>query len=135
MLLDHPAPFASGSSFAAMSCPSAGSCLVVPSSTLESTTDPKDANPHWTTISRPGAPQISRVSCASTSFCVAVDQHGGYTSGRDPQHGPWTATQIGYTRPNPIQGALSLTGVSCEPNGSCIAGDGIGEAITGHVTG
>jgi hypothetical protein len=132
-----------------LTCPSASMCVVATSTTIYATTDPTDPTPHWTTSALPQveiptlgpegtatspiSPLISGISCVSTSLCVAIDHEGGYALSGDPTGGPWTATEIDFSRSNPIIGPQSLTDISCHPNGRCVAVDGLGYAFIGQT--
>jgi hypothetical protein len=135
-----------------LTCPSISLCVVVSGTAAETTTDAADPAPRWTTTSLPAIqipttgplgfpslgpvpPQISGLSCASTTACMAVDREGGYAFVGNPTSGAWTAAKIDYSRPSPLFGPPSLTDVSCDPSGQCVAVDGLGFAITGRITG
>jgi hypothetical protein len=133
----------------ALTCPSSSICVLASGTTIYTTTDPTDATPQWTSVSLPNVaisivtdtpsslgPDISGVSCVSTSLCAAVDSQLGYVFSGDPTDGPWTATKIDFTAPVmpiPPFGLLSLTGISCVPSGQCVAIDGIGDVFIGQA--
>jgi hypothetical protein len=129
-------------------CPTPSLCLAAANATLETTSDPADPSPQWTAAKLPkvvlpadfgpaASASISGVSCVSVQLCVAVDQEGGYAfEGNPSDPNSWTATKIDYSSLNPGSvDAASLTGVSCTPNGRCVAIDGSGNVIVGTTSG
>jgi hypothetical protein len=110
-----------------LSCPTAGICVLATSGELETTTDAGSASPHWTQTPLPAAQNVSDLSCTSSLLCVAVDSGGDAFAG-DPTGGPssWATARIGVP-------TASLSGVSCQAGGSCLAVDRLGRVLSGRV--
>jgi P2-related tail formation protein len=73
----------------------------------------------WTTSTIDGAHTITSVSCASTSFCVAVDNAGNVLVSRTPtEASSWSQTG---------SGASDLTGASCYSTTFCVIVDNLGQ--------
>ncbi len=68
--------------------------------------------------------QLSAVSCATASLCVAVDLAGNVLSSANPASGAgaWSAQR--HVDPD-------LISVSCAPDGVCLAGDAYGSVVIG----
>jgi hypothetical protein len=128
-------------------CPTPSLCLAASNATLETTSDPADPSPQWTAMNLPkvvipatfgpaAVPSISGLSCVSAQLCVAVDQSGGYAFVGNPSDpNSWTATKVDYSRIVPGFSPGSLTGVSCNPGGPCVAVDGTGHVLVGIASG
>jgi hypothetical protein len=69
-------------------------------------------------------PEIFAVSCASTSFCAAVDLDGYFTYTTNP-----TATSPTWSTPVDVDGANELYGISCPSSSICVAVDWNGDAV------
>ena len=86
---------------------------------ISAATDPAGT---WTTSTVDGTNTITAVSCASTSFCAAVD-NAGYllTSTKPSEASSWVKTDI--------DGSHTLNGVSCPTTSFCAAVDNQGQVL------
>jgi hypothetical protein len=79
------------------------------------------AGSSWSTAQHvDGLRLLSGVSCASASFCVAVDSSGNALT--------WSGKA--WSKPTDIDGAEPLTGVSCASASFCVAIDAAGNVLT-----
>jgi hypothetical protein len=69
-----------------------------------------------------GVNGLTGVSCASTSFCAAVDDQGNVFTSTDPIRGTWTRTAV--------DGSLLGKDVSCTAPSLCVAVDWDGNGIS-----
>jgi hypothetical protein len=133
----HGTPGQCPLSLSGVSCPSASLCVAVDNAgNGVISTDPTAATPTWsapTVIDTPndlyGEGQNLRVSCASTSLCVAVDDQGSAVITTNP-----TATKPTWSAPANIDANGSavtdgLTDVSCPWTSLCVAVDALGNAV------
>jgi hypothetical protein len=109
-----------------ISCTSATFCLAGGVSGLEVSTDPAGGAAAWQSIGV--GLENPRVSCASSSFCAAIDDSLGssgdvLTSG-DPDGGAsaWKSTDIA--------GSVTLTDIGCPSASLCVATDSAGDVLT-----
>jgi hypothetical protein len=128
-------------------CPTESLCLAASNTNVETTSDPADPSPQWTTMNLPkvvipngfgpAVPlSVSGLSCVSAQLCVAVDQSGGYAFVGNPSDpNSWTATKVDDFSPLRVFSAGSLTGVSCNPGGTCVAVDATGHILVGTASG
>jgi hypothetical protein len=135
------------SSTSKLYCPTESLCMAASNADVETTSDPADPSPHWTTMNLPKVVipdgfgpavqlSVSGLSRVSAQLCVAVDQSGGYAFVGNPSDpNSWTATNVDDFSPLRVSGAGSLTGVSCNPDGTCVAVDGTGHILVGTASG
>ena len=83
------------------------------------TTNPTSATPTWTTTEiEPGlGAAVTAVSCTSTSFCLAVDDHGRALRTTNP-----TAASPAWTAQDDIDGLNGYDTVACVATSLCVAG-------------
>jgi hypothetical protein len=114
-----------------VSCPSVSQCTAVDNLGHEVTFDPGSGAILYgglrsvETNLAPNAPStpLSSVSCATSSFCVAVDNAGNAYS-----FDPATGTSDGGTS---VDGTTALNAVACKSNASlCVAVDSLGNEIS-----
>ena len=115
------------------SLPSGLGSLFSPSNHGSSTSAPA-GNGAWSApvkVDSTGTQGLTQVSCASTSFCVAIDAAGNafvYT-------GTWsTATNIDSTIPAGNDSEDNLQSVSCASSSFCVVGDSKANVITYNGT-
>jgi hypothetical protein len=113
-----------GSSSGSPSASSSGSPSASSSASpsISTTTPPPQGGSSWTTPTTidPGNNLIS-VSCASTSFCAAVDTNGA----------GFTLNGTSWNRTNGVGASGNVTSVSCAPDSNfCAAVDSAGDAVT-----
>ncbi|HVV67164.1 MAG TPA: hypothetical protein VHB72_03810, partial [Candidatus Saccharimonadales bacterium] len=111
------APAATGGIFTDLSCPSASFCAGVGGGRVNISTNPSGGSAAWTaTEIDPSYPELSGISCASSSLCVAVDLAGHILTSTDPSGGAGAWNMAG-----PISGIGRLYGVSCPTESFCAA--------------
>lgn len=110
---------AATSGLSAVSCTAAPICAAGGYG-VSISTDPTAATPTWSQ-SAPGV-SVNGVSCASTSFCAAVDFYGRVLVSTDPTAGTptWTTTSVDST---------VLAAVSCGSASFCAAVDDTGNVL------
>jgi hypothetical protein len=115
-----------------IACPTASLCVIAETDQVQSTADPLNATPTWTSapLADPGRPpgpfstEIQGLSCSTAGLCVAVDGLGFAFSG-DPADAPETAWTSARLTDSP------LTAVSCAPSSLCVAADQVGDVYAG----
>jgi hypothetical protein len=103
-----------------ISCPTTQFCAVV-SGAGAATYDGGTGN--WTLAQLPATQTLDSVSCTSSSFCIAVDQKGFYTTWNGSS---WSSVTLF---------AGSSESVSCLSSSLCVAAGGDGNAETYNGTG
>jgi hypothetical protein len=114
------------SSMNGISCPSRSLCVAADGygGRVITSTDPADAPGAWISTTLAPLADVTAVSCASASFCVALGNPDVYTT-TDPTGGAskWV--------PTPVDMNSSMTGVSCPSASFCIGVDSAGNAFVG----
>jgi uncharacterized repeat protein (TIGR02543 family) len=111
-------------------------CVAVDSAgNLYNSTDPTAASPTWHTTATPsGVQNLIKVSCASTSLCVATgigtDNKGLVVYSTNPTNASptWTVTADVDSSNDPSTTAVQ--GISCPSTTLCVAGDNVGNSVT-----
>jgi hypothetical protein len=124
-----------------ISCPTAQLCVGVIGTDVVVSTDPTGSTSTWkrftidnaTEACHDGqtcAAQLTAISCASETLCVAVDDVGHAFTSTDPAAGPsgWTARQIDPSAEG-IATPYRLDGVSCASVSMCAAIDFYGMRV------
>ena len=107
-----------------LACPSVSLCVGGGIGDVITSTDPTGGSATWKRVDADPQNSISRVSCPSTSLCVAIDASGNVLTSTDPTGGP-SAWEVGQLHdPNQIDG------LSCPSEGLCVADDIKGNVLT-----
>jgi hypothetical protein len=113
-----------------VSCPTVSLCVAVSgerytAGKVLTSTDPAGGAAAWTETQLDGSLDLSGVSCATPTLCVAVARHGRVIASKDPTGGVSAWTEIGTPG-----GPGDLQGISCAVPALCVAGNTGGNLLT-----
>ena len=89
-------------------------------------TSTRPALGRWSGADVDGTNRLVTVSCATSHFCVAGDDHGNVVTSKNPTGGPaaWTTETV--------DPGHWITGLSCPSAARCAGGDSAYQAVVGR---